>query len=198
MVKMNDIFRLGHNDVVDDKLVRRIAKYGFSRIPVFDGEANCVGVLWAKSLLDVDCSGRKTLRGSGVRLVPPLVMSSQTNLLEALSIMEQRKMSLALIHESDGGYMRYSRPQSTTFRNSRIISGNFKMKVVGLITLKDIFERMVERDFEDHDQHLRSMVSQTYFGSRQETHDNPPKLTEVEDPEEYATPRAPLLKHEVV
>ena len=197
MVKMNDVFRLNNGDILDDKLVKRIAKYGFSRIPIFDGESNCVGVLWAKSLLDFDTSTKKSIRSAGVRLVPPLIIASQTNLLEALSIMEQKKMSIALINESEGGYMRYSRPMSTTFRNSKVMSGNFKMKIVGVITLKDIFERLVERDFEDHDQHLRSVVSQTYLGSRQDAPENTPRLIELEDPEEYSTKKGPLLKHEI-
>jgi metal transporter CNNM len=190
---MSEVFRLNYTDVLDEKLIKRIAKYGFSRIPIFEGDS-CVGIMWAKSLLDINLSAQKTIRSAGVRLVTPLIIASQTNLLEALSIMEQKKASIAMIHESDGGFMRHSRPMSTTFRTSKIISGNFKTKIIGLITLKNIFERLVERDFEDHDQHLRSMVSQTYFGSKGETPpDQGPRLIEMEEPAEYQKKKEPLL-----
>lgn len=34
--------------------------------------------------------------------------------------------------------------------------------IIGLITLKDIFEWIVEKNFEDHDIHFKSLLSMTY------------------------------------
>lgn len=200
MTKMADVFKLSVSDQLNKKTIDRIIKYSYSRIPVFDSEGICVGILWAKNLLDYQRYQEKSIKNSGIKLTAPLIISSQTNLLEALSILQQKKINLCLVSESDSiPHMRASRRMSITSRNDKIMSGQFKPKIVGLLTLKDIFEKIVEKDFEDHDNHLRSMISQTYIGAKNDPSnvDSSQKLVEMQDQEEYSQTKAPLLKNEV-
>lgn len=196
MIKKNDIFKLSQHETLNEHLIKRIAKHGFSRIPIFDNDEFCVGVLLSKSLIDIDLSACKSIRNSRIKLIPPLVIASHTNLLEALSIMEQKKMSLALISENQESIGRLTRQSSLTFRNDKIIPSNSKQNISGLICLKDIFEKLVEKEFEDHDLHLQSMLSQTYMtprGDAQTYKESGPKLVEMTEPEEYNTMKTKLL-----
>ena len=193
---MNDVFKLNSQETLNQKLIQRINKHGFSRIPIFDNDGNCTGILWAKQLLDSSKLADKTIRNSGIRLVCPLIIASNTNLLEALSILEQRKTSIALISDAKESVGRPSRPYSYTSRNDKIMSWQFKAKIVGLICLKDIFEKLVEKEFEDHDQHLQSVLSMTYFNPRIETFKQfsaAPQLVELTEPKEYSGFNSALL-----
>lgn len=182
------MFCLKFDDMINEGLIKRIAKHNFSRVPIFDANDNCVGILLAKHLLDPSLHLGCSIRNSKLQLVPPLIISSNTNLLEALSIMEQRKNVIALISEFKENTMKLQRKPTATARSSKIISGNFMVSIIGLINLKDIFEKIVEKDFEDHDIHLKSVMSMTYYSennasNKKRMEDTP--LIEMTEPEEY-------------
>lgn len=161
MIKYDDIFRLNHNDILDDALIKRISKRNYSRVPIFDEFNSCVGLIWTKQLINYEEIHNKKIRHAGLRMATPVIMAQNTNLLEALSIMEQKRVSMALIarftherHDSVGSHNYRSR--------SDLIVENSRTPIVGLVSLKDIFEKIVEKDFDDQDLHFRTIVSTTF------------------------------------
>ena len=97
MVPLEQIFKLNHNEVLDDELLKRIAKRNYSRVPIFDDFDNCVGILNVKKLVDYEEIAGRTIKNAGLRLTQPVFISQQANLLEILSIMEQKKLSVLMV-----------------------------------------------------------------------------------------------------
>ena len=55
MTQLNDVFMLPYNSILDFETMTEITKFGYSRIPVYDGSKNnVVGILHAKDLAFTD------------------------------------------------------------------------------------------------------------------------------------------------
>ena len=197
MIKWDDIFRLNQDEVLDDRLMKRIAKHGYSRIPIFDSSSHCVGILRAKSLINAEEIRGFKLRNSSVRLDAPIIISTDANLLETLSLMEQKKTSVVLI----SGAPSLARSNSRLSYRSRadMLVEHPGTTIVGLLCLKDIFEKIIEKDFEDQDMHFKSIMSVTWGGPKYASQEvkmgrKNNELIEMVDQEEHNSLKRPLIK----
>ena len=193
------MFYLNKEDVINDHLIQRIASHGYSRFPIMDSKGCCVGILRTKKLVDISQLTNKSIENSGLKLDPPLMMLNKTNLLEAMSIMEQKRSGIALVIESPEPKLYLRKTISLTSRIDKIVTGNPKEDIIGLVCLKDIFEEMVEKDFEDHDEHLKSVLSITYLSQPKikKTIIQDTKFADLEEPQEY-TNKTPLIRQNTV
>ena len=160
MVKKENIFFLNNGDIIDEKLLKRVAKKNYSRIPVFNSDHVCVGILRSKQLLNFESVIGKSIKNSGINLIKPVIIKSNTNLLESLSILEQKKVSMLLITDeySVDPYVQ------TRSRNDQIYKGSTG-SISGLITLKEVFEKLVEKDFDDQEDHYQSLTPNNLQGN---------------------------------
>lgn len=196
MIKYEDIFKLTYNDIFDDQLLQRIAKRNYSRIPIFDELQNCVGILSSKQLVNYEAIVGKKIKHANLKMTTPVIISQSTNLLESLSIMEQKKISILLVSNSPKNNLESQRINSRS-RNDMIIE-NPKARITGLVCLKDIFERVVEKDFEDQDLHFKSIMSMTFGGRQTQANAIPEKgdaqLIEMVEQTEHRHLKQPLIK----
>ena len=194
MVPLEQIFKLNHNEVLDDELLKRIAKRNYSRVPIFDDFDNCVGILNVKKLVDYEEIAGRTIKNAGLRLTQPVFISQQANLLEILSIMEQKKLSVLMVVKGSNGVKKLGRLNSRS--RTEMIVEESKARVIGMVVIKDVFERIVERDFEDQDFHFRSIMSLT-FGVPPQNNDRvdeeDTKLIEMTDQTEHRHLNQPLI-----
>ncbi len=196
MVKYEDIFKLNNNDVLDDQLLQKIAKRNYSRIPVFDELQNCIGILSTKQLINYEQIAGKKIKHANLKMTTPVIISQSTNLLESLSIMEQRKITILLVSNTGKADNHSTNKTSSRSRNDMIIE-NPKAKVSGLVCMKDIFERIVEKDFEDQDLHFKSIMSLTFGGKQTQQNTFPEKgdaqLVEMVEQTEHRHLKQPLI-----
>lgn len=134
MVSIEESFMLDINTVINREVTQEIYTRGFSRIPIFEGErTNIIGVLMAKDLIlfnpDRD---QMTIKQLSSVLRERTFIDSTTTCLQVLSYFKQGGTHLAIVtkvvtSESNDPYL----------------------KKIGLITLEDIIEEILDAEIED-------------------------------------------------
>jgi CBS domain containing-hemolysin-like protein len=103
-VKASKVFMLSDNDIIDQKMIDRIVKKNFSKVPIYS-ETNrnkIVGILPSKSMIPFASKFMsKTIKESGIKLhSPPLIVPLDTPLLGVLYLFKKQKITTALIREN--------------------------------------------------------------------------------------------------
>lgn len=195
MIPFEQIFRLNHNEVLDDDLLKRIVKHNYSRVPIFDDLDNCVGVLNTKQLINYEEIIGMKIKHAGLRITKAVFIVQQANLLETLRIMEQKKLSILMVVRGNNYHNLKLQRMNSRSRTEMIVEDT-KARVIGMVVLKDIFERIVEKDFEDQDLHFRSIMSLT-FGGQPQNDIKPEKadtrLVEMTEQTEHRHLKQPLI-----
>lgn len=102
-VKASKIFMLSENDLIEQKMIDRITKRNFSKIPIYsDTNRNkIIGILPSKSLIAFATKyNSKTIKESGIKLHSPLIVPLDTPLLALLYLFKKQKITTALIREN--------------------------------------------------------------------------------------------------
>ncbi|CAG0923043.1 unnamed protein product, partial [Notodromas monacha] len=132
MVEFEDAFVLSLDAVLDFKTYDKIVKKGFSRIPVYDGTPqNIVKILLVKTLITVDpqdkISIRNLLRRADFHAVNPAFVQVDRPLSDVLNDFKAARAGhLSIVQKNDG-------------------SG----EVVGIVTLEDVIEEMLQMEIYD-------------------------------------------------
>ncbi|EAS05347.1 transmembrane protein, putative (macronuclear) [Tetrahymena thermophila SB210] len=159
------IFKLPENQLVNQKLLNQIARRGYSNIVVHevDNESKVIGILKAKQLIDYVDTDINSPINEIVKLQEPILISEQTNLLELMMIFQNKKSTVALVFEtknvkkSENILDNLEDPQLEERLGNR---KNFKGFILGLISLKDIFEVMINQSLLDEDKHESDPLNQ--------------------------------------
>ena len=122
------------NTVINREVTQEIYTRGFSRIPIYDGErTNIIGVLMAKDLIlfnpDRD---QMTIKQLSSVLRERTFIDSTTTCLQVLSYFKQGGTHLAIV--------------------TKVVTGDSNdpyLKKIGLITLEDIIEEILDAEIED-------------------------------------------------
>ena len=143
MVPIDDIFSLDINTVIDRDISQVIYTKGFSRIPVYDGKrSNIVGVLMAKDLILFSPDRDKiTIKQLSNVLREIVHINHTTTCLQVLSCFKQGGTHLAIVTKVEA-----SDQNSATSYN---FGKDPFLKKIGLITLEDIIEQIIDADIED-------------------------------------------------
>jgi len=152
MERIEKVFMISTVAVIDQDMIRRISKSGFSKIPVYKNHDrnNIVGILKVKSLLGYEKFLGKTVEESKLSLITPVIVAKDTSMLEMLMLFQEKKTSIALVSDESvkdkgGNAMFFSRRNLTVEESKSIL--------IGVISLKDIFEEILESKMVDDDVH---------------------------------------------
>ncbi|CAF0973748.1 unnamed protein product [Rotaria sp. Silwood1] len=154
MTNLEDVFMLEANRIVDDELVLNVYGFGYSRIPVYEGEKdNIIGLVYARdfALPDTDC-GKFTVRHImnfckhryGTSITP------DDSSYDVFNIFKKEQYHLGIVVEYD----------NTSEKDPRA-------RAVGIVTLEDIIEEMIQEEiidetdvFTDNRKKVRNALSQ--------------------------------------
>jgi len=152
MERIEKVFMISNIATIDQDMIKRIIKSGFSKIPVYKNhdKNNIIGILKVKSLLATDKIRGSTIEEAQIRLIQPLIVASDTSMLEMLMLFQEKKTSIALVSderakEKGVNAMLYSRRHMTIEETGA--------RLVGIVSLKDLFEEILESKMVDDDVH---------------------------------------------
>eukprot|EP00607_Mallomonas_marina_P002778 CAMPEP_0182425750 /NCGR_PEP_ID=MMETSP1167-20130531/12237_1 /TAXON_ID=2988 /ORGANISM="Mallomonas Sp, Strain CCMP3275" /LENGTH=469 /DNA_ID=CAMNT_0024606717 /DNA_START=293 /DNA_END=1702 /DNA_ORIENTATION=+ len=147
MIRMNDVYCLSADTLLDESALQGILSCGFSRIPVFNrkDKQNILGYMLVKSLVVVNPDDRVSLRS--IQLREPLMVSPELGLLELLRQFQVARCHLALVSEQ---------PEVTEECMRKGVRPPHEARVVGMVTLEDVLEKIIQDDIIDETDRLDS------------------------------------------
>ncbi len=131
MIPIDSVFKLSNHVVLDSAALQSILNSGFSRIPVYKNNNNkhILGYLLVKSLAIIDPH-----EGVGINKIPlrqPIFVRPNLPLLDMLNIFKTGRSHLALVSTDP------------------IDNNNFSEHILGMVTLEDVMEKMLQHDITD-------------------------------------------------
>jgi metal transporter CNNM len=157
MIPIKNVFMIDYDEILDKFKINLILDKGYSRIPVFSNhdKNDLYGLLRIKSLIGVDFNQNKTLRQLGVELKKPLVISPRLTMIDLLREFRKGKSHMAFITEQVEELqtkLGLNRTNSIQKERSDMKMMNEKeIKILGIITLEDVIEKMINLDILDED-----------------------------------------------
>jgi len=152
MERIEKVFMISTVAVIDQDMIRRISKSGYSKIPVYKNhdKNNIIGILKVKSLLGYERFLGKTVEECQLPLMAPVIVAKDTSMLEMLMLFQEKKTSIAVVSDETvkdkGGNAMFFSRRNLTVEESKI-------RLIGVINLKDIFEEILESKMVDDDEH---------------------------------------------
>eukprot|EP00002_Diphylleia_rotans_P021341 TRINITY_DN4156_c0_g2_i1.p1 TRINITY_DN4156_c0_g2~~TRINITY_DN4156_c0_g2_i1.p1 ORF type:complete len:386 (-),score=74.16 TRINITY_DN4156_c0_g2_i1:184-1341(-) len=150
-VPLEKVYMLEISRTLDRDLMAEIHSRGHSRIPVYDQiRPNIIGVLYMKDLILVDPDANTPLRAV-VSESGRVVLNAASDMKLDLLLNEfkgGKEGHLAVIREpeAEGRKISFSRdPFQTSTRASRLVSN----PAVGIATLEDVLEELIQDEIED-------------------------------------------------
>lgn len=125
MIPAEKVFSLSSETVLDNFTITEIIKQGYSRIPIYEGlnTYKILGIMLMKKLLLIE--ENVTIRNSGILLREPVEVSPFMPMLDLLAKFKEGKSHIAIVKEN--------------------------ILVIGIITLEDLFEEIIQQDIYDED-----------------------------------------------
>jgi metal transporter CNNM len=158
MIPIKSVFMIDQDEVLDKFKLNLILDKGYSRIPVYskNNRNDMEGLLRIKSLIGVDFNQNKTLKQLGLVLKKPLVISPRLSMIDLLREFRKGKSHMAIITEQVEDLqskLGLNRSNSLKRDNTGSIKPvNYdKIKILGIITLEDVIEKMINLDILDED-----------------------------------------------
>lgn len=103
MIPVEEVVMVPGEKLISQRLVQKIAKTLFSRIPVYlnHNKNEVIGILSVKTLLDSEPDqGKQIINASSARVEKPIFVVEHTSLLEMLSIFQLNHTRLAIVTEA--------------------------------------------------------------------------------------------------
>ncbi len=157
MIPIKNTFMIDYDEVLDKFKLQLMLDKGYSRIPIFSNHNSndIVGLLRIKNLIGVDISQNKTLRQLGIDLKKPLVISPRLNLIDLLREFREGRSHMAFITEQvEELQEKYglNKLNTVTRKDNLGFKKNIaEIKILGIITLEDVIEKMINLDILDED-----------------------------------------------
>lgn len=153
MVAYDRVFKLKTNMQINPELIEKIQKRNYSKIPIFDTENICIGILKAKAFINAEKYFDKYIKDIKLDNLT-VTVARNTNLLEALRIMQEKKLSVIMVVEEIRNRTKSVRLRS---KNDMLVDTNGH-GILGFVFLKDIFEEIIKAEIEDQDVHMDSTL----------------------------------------
>jgi metal transporter CNNM len=158
MIPIKSAFMIDYDEVLDKFKLQLMLDKGYSRIPVYSNhnKNDIVGLLRIKNLIGVDVTQNKTLRQLGIELKKPLVISPRLSLIDLLREFRGGRSHMAFVTEQvEELQEKYGLSNTNSITRKDNIGFNKKssqeIKILGIITLEDVIERMINLDILDED-----------------------------------------------
>ena len=155
MVPYDRVFKLKTTTLITPELIEKIQKRNYSKIPIFDTENICIGILKTKAFINAEKYIGKYIKD--IKLNNYVVAVAQnTNLLEALRIMQEKKLGVIMVTDE----VREKRKSNAFRSRNEMLVDNNSHGILGFVFLKDIFEEIIKAEIEDLDVHMDSTMQQ--------------------------------------
>jgi metal transporter CNNM len=168
MIPIRNTFMIDYDDTLDKFKLNLILDKGYSRIPVYanHNKNDIQGLLRIKQLIGIDIDRNKSLRQFGIELRKPIVISPTLSVFDLLKEFRKGKSHMAFITEqvedlqnkfglnaanslADLSVMKNSL-MGNELQKTKSYSGK-NIKILGIITLEDVIEKMTNLDILDED-----------------------------------------------
>ncbi|EAS07552.3 transmembrane protein, putative (macronuclear) [Tetrahymena thermophila SB210] len=152
MIKLDDCFMLNTEDIFSKELILKIKQSGFSTIPIYDKvRTNIIGCLRTKIILG--CENKHLNKPIATRfpLTQLLMIAKDTNMLQMIQIFQKKKCSLAIVTTEE----KKKKNNEELLMSCRDMIVEHYSQIEGIIFLKDVFEEIVDIDFQDDDLHIK-------------------------------------------
>lgn len=161
MIPIKNVFMIDYDDILDKYKLSNILDKGYSRIPVYSNhnKNDIVGLLRIKQLIGVDFNQNKSLRQLGIELRKPIVVSPSVSIIDLLREFRKGKSHMAFITEQvEDLQNKFGLNRSNSIKKDftkELLYGKeldtINIFVLGIITLEDIIEKMINLDILDED-----------------------------------------------
>ena len=154
MIPISKTYMISYDDPIDNVKLSVILERGYSRIPVYGGSnpSDILGLVRIKQLIGIDLSEKKSMREHGIQLKLPLIIPPKLNLLDLLREFKKGKSHMAFITEQVKELQSKLNNIDKKFKNiNKREDKNIDIKVLGIITLEDIIERLINIEILDED-----------------------------------------------
>lgn len=159
MIPMKNAFMIDYDEILDKFRFGLLIEKGYSRIPVYCNRDrnDVVGLLRIKQLTGIDFNQSKSLRQLGIELKKPIVISPSISLLDLLREFKKGKSHMAFITEQVEELQQKLGLNNRNSIDQNKISEYSKVKVtiLGIITLEDVIEKMMNTEILDEDDYER-------------------------------------------
>lgn len=174
MIPIKNVFMFDYDQAIDKFNVSLLIEKGYSRIPVYSNhnKNDIAGLLRIKQLIGVDVNQNRSLRQLGIGLRKPLVISPRATVLNLLREFRKGKSHMAFITEQvEDLQAKFGLTSSNSVANSFVDNSNLlgkkesSIKILGIVTLEDIIEKMINLDILDEDDYEKISRSNKRGGS---------------------------------
>lgn len=147
-IPMERVVMLSSDQVLNQETIDKIDMVGYSRLPVFLGrDATCIiGYLIVKRLINVNPEKATPL--STIALNEPVVVGANQSLLDILKIFQAGARHMALVSEKPKELLHSIKARASPSKGAAPI---------GIITVEDVFERMIQQQIYDEEDNEKSM-----------------------------------------
>jgi metal transporter CNNM len=129
MIPLEKVFMLEANSKVNESLVDDLIKCNFSKVPIYEGHRDkVIGYIKVKNLMEFNMKEEKSLE-QGEVITKVVEIHHKLNLLDAIDILKNNRINFAVILDDSN-------------------------KCKGIVTLKQIFEKIVLKEFDDNDKRV--------------------------------------------
>ena len=157
MIPISNTYKIDYDLKLDQKILKQILSYGYSRIPVYanHNQYDILGLVRIKQLVGLDYYDNKSLREFGIKISSPLVIHPGLGLIDLLREFRKGKSHMAFVTEqvekfqSKFGLTRTN--SSMKIINLKDRKGKSNEKILGIITLEDVIEHMFNLEIFDED-----------------------------------------------
>ncbi|XP_035702383.1 metal transporter CNNM4 isoform X2 [Folsomia candida] len=151
MTKLEKVFMLPLNAILDFETIDEIIKSGFSRIPVYDGERNnVVSILYTKDLVFVDSDDRMPIKSLCE------FYQYQCNFVDEKKPLDAQFKEFK---EGDKGHMAFVRKMHEGEDSDPFY------EIIGVITLEDVIEELIQAEINDETD-IKSAIHRNRHRSR--------------------------------
>jgi metal transporter CNNM len=163
MTSMRKVNMLESSEALTLDKLQHIYKQGHSRLPVYDGHRhNLRGFVLTKSMITVSPSPAdeklgKVTRVNDLKLQKFVVITPTTPMLELLNKFQEKKCHMALI---------VNEPEAVQDAWSQNIEIPADVHMMGIVTMEDVIEEMLQEEIEDENEGDDGMVERNTTGSK--------------------------------
>jgi metal transporter CNNM len=159
MIPMKNVFMIDYDEILDKFRFGLLIEKGFSRIPVYSNHDrnDIVGLLRIKQLTGIDFNQNKSLRQLGIDLKKPIVISPSLSLLDLLREFKKGKSHMAFITEQvEELQQKLGLNNRNSIDQKKLNDSSYKkVTILGIITLEDVIEKMINTEILDEDDYER-------------------------------------------
>lgn len=147
MIPFGEVTMISSTAILDQTTLEKMLSIGYSRYPVYETNNRyfILGYILVKSLIVINPLEKREV--SSLKLLEPIVVHPSEDLLDMLNIFQEGKSHIALVSEDP----------ETTLRciQEKVPPVSTKSKVLGIVTLEDIIEDIIQEKIYDETDHSK-------------------------------------------